>query len=207
MRPSSKKILRVDPRQPDPAALEQAVAALRRGELVVVPTETVYGLAADDRNPAALDRLYAAKGRPQQKPIALLAAGVNELARHGAALSPAARRLAARYWPGALTLVLDSPAGWMGFRIPDHPVMQALLRRWGGVLAVTSANLSGAMPATSAVEALKDVGLEADLVIDDGVSPGGVPSTVVKVDADGTLTVLREGAIPADAIRRTAEPA
>jgi L-threonylcarbamoyladenylate synthase len=91
-----------------------------------------------------------------------------------------------------------------GFRVPDHDATRALLAACGGTLRVTSANLSGAMPATSAAEALKDVGLEADLTIDGGVSPGGVPSTVVKVEPDGALTVLREGAIAADEIRRVA---
>jgi L-threonylcarbamoyladenylate synthase len=118
--------------------------------------------------------------------------------------SPVAQRLAAAYWPGALTLVLPCGPEHEGFRVPDHAFTRSLLAACGGTLRVTSANLSGAMPALSAVDALKDVGLEADLVIDGGVSPGGVASTVVKVDANGALIVLREGAIPSAEILRVA---
>ena len=196
-----QKLRPVDARQPDPAVLAAALAALTRGELVIVPTETVYGLAADERNPTALDKLFAAKGRAKDKPIALLAAGVAELERHGAKLPPAARRLAEKYWPGPLTLVLDSPAGWLGFRIPDHPVMLALLRAWGGVLAVTSANRSGEPPATTAAAALAALEPFVALALDAGPSAGGMPSSVVKVSAQG-VEVLRTGALSAEEIKR-----
>ena len=196
-----QKLRPVDARQPDAAVIAEALAALRRGELVIVPTETVYGLAADDRNPAALDKLFEAKGRPKDKPIALLAASVTELERHGAKLPPAARRLAEKFWPGALTLVLGSPAGWLGFRIPDHPVMLALLGAWGGVLAVTSANRSGEPAATTAAAALAALEPFVALALDAGPSAGGVPSSVVKVGEKGT-EVLRVGAIPEAEIKR-----
>ncbi len=195
-----QKLRPVDARQPDPAAIAEALAALKRGELVIVPTETVYGLAADDRNPAAMKKLFEVKGRPKDKPIALLAAGVGELERHGAKLPPAARRLAEKFWPGALTLVLDSPAGWLGFRIPDHPVMLALLRAWGGVLAVTSANRSGAPAATTAAAALAALEPFIALALDAGASAGGVPSSVVKVDGD-RVEILREGAVAKELLK------
>ena len=195
-----EKLRRIDPQHPDPAGIQAALAALRRGELVIVPTETVYGLAADDRNAAAMERLFEAKGRPKDKPIALLAASVDELERHGAQLGPSGRRLAAIFWPGALTLVLNSPAGWVGFRIPDHPVMLALLRAWGGVLAVTSANRSGEPPARTATEACAALEPFVALALDAGPAIGGVPSTVVKVDGDN-VEILREGAISAEKIR------
>jgi len=186
------------------------VAALRRGGLVIVPTETVYGLAAAADDAAAQARLFAAKGRPRGKPVALLAAGPAELARFGAVLGPAARRLAARHWPGPLTLVLPAPAGWLGFRVPAHPVMQALLRRWGGVLAVTSANRSGGAPARTAPAALKALAPHVALALDAGPAAGGVPSTVVRADG-ARMEVLRAGAIPAEALglrrRRAAPPA
>jgi L-threonylcarbamoyladenylate synthase len=199
-----QKLRPVDARQPDAAVIAEALAALRRGELVIVPTETVYGLAADDRNPAALDKLFEAKGRPKDKPIALLAASVAELERHGARLPPAARRLAEKFWPGALTLVLDSPAGWLGFRIPDHPVMLALLRAWGGVLAVTSANRSGEPAATTAAAALAALEPFVALALDAGPSAGGVPSSVVKVE-ETKVIVLRAGALAEEEIRRVAQ--
>ena len=181
-----------------------AVHLLRAGGVVILPTDTVYGIAAHPACPSAVARICTIKGRPTGKPIALLASDADAVAAFGATFPPAAQRLAAAYWPGALTLVLPCGSRYEGFRVPDHDATRALLAACGGTLRVTSANLSGAMPATSAVEALKDVGLDADLVIDGGTSPGGVPSTVVKIEPDGSVAVIREGAIPADDIRRVA---
>ncbi len=165
---------------------------------MVLPTDTVYGIAAHPACPDAVKRIRAIKGRAAGKPVALLASGVNAVTAFGATLPPAARKLADAYWPGALTLVLPCGNVYEGFRVPDHPFTLALLEACGGTLRVTSANLSGRMPALSAAAALKDVGLESDMVIDGGVSPGGVPSTVVRVDREGHIQILREGAIVAD---------
>ena len=170
---------------------QHAVAVLNRGGVAVIPTDTVYGLAARPDFEAAVDRLYTIKGREAKKPIALLASDVEAIGRFGYPVEGKARELAEKYWPGALTLVI----GKEGFRIPDHAKTRELIAACGGVLRVTSANLSGRRPATDAPQALKDVGLSADYVVDDGVSPGGVPSTVVRVRDDGSIEVLREGAI------------
>ena len=172
-------------------AFEKAVEVLNRGGVAVIPTDTVYGLAARPDFEAAVDRLYTIKGREAKKPIALLASDVEAIGRFGYPIEGKARKLAESYWPGALTMVI----GKEGFRIPDHAKTRELIAACGGVLRVTSANLSGRRPATDAPQALKDVGLSADYVVDDGVSPGGVPSTVVRVAADGSIEVLREGAI------------
>ena len=172
-------------------AFEKAAEVLNRGGVAVIPTDTVYGLAARPDFEAAVDRLYTIKGREQKKPIALLASDVEAIARFGCPVEGKAKELAAKYWPGALTLVI----GDEGFRIPDHAETRELIAACGGVLRVTSANLSGRCPATDAPQALADVGLSADYVVDDGVSPGGVPSTVVRVREDGSIEVLREGAI------------
>ena len=176
-------------------AVRAAAAALRRGGLVVLPTETVYGLAADPRVPGAEERLWAVKGRAPSKPIALLAAGAAEVDAFGVAWGERGRRLAARYWPGPLTLVMRVGAGWEGFRVPDHRVALLLLRAAGGVLRVTSANRSGEPDALSAGEAVRSIGPLVDVVIDAGAVRVGRPSTVVRVDGEN-LTVLREGAIP-----------
>ena len=189
---------------PTPETLATAARLLRAGGVAVLPTDTVYGIAAHPACASAVARICTIKGRPTGKPIALLASGADAVTAFGATFPPAAQRLATAYWPGALTLVLPCASGYEGFRVPDHDATRALLAACGGTLRVTSANLSGAMPAVSAVDALRDVGLEADLVIDGGVSPGGVASTVVKVEADDTVTVLREGPIPAAEIRRVA---
>lgn len=170
---------------------EQAAEILNGGGVAVIPTDTVYGLAARPDCPAAVERLYTIKGREAKKPIALLASDIAAIERFGSRLAGRARELAERHWPGALTLVI----GAEGFRIPDHDRTRRLLAACGGVLRVTSANLSGQRPATDAPQALADVGLSADFVVDDGVSPGGVPSTVVRVRDDGSLEVLRQGAI------------
>ena len=172
-------------------SFRQAAEVLNRGGVAVIPTDTVYGLAARPDFPAAVDRLYTIKGRELKKPIALLASDLAAVERFGYPLVGKARELAERHWPGALTLVI----GKEGFRIPDHAETRELLAACGGVLRVTSANLSGRRPATDAPQALADVGLSSDCVVDDGMSPGGVPSTVVRVREDGSLEVLREGAI------------
>ena len=170
---------------------EKAAEVLNRGGVAVIPTDTVYGLAARPDFEEAVDRLYTIKGREAKKPIALLASDVEAIGRFGYPIEGKAKELAEKYWPGALTMVI----GAEGFRIPDHAKTRELIAACGGVLRVTSANLSGRRPATDAPQALKDVGLSADYVVDDGVSPGGVPSTVVRVKADGSIEVLREGAI------------
>jgi len=198
------RILRVDPRRPDARALAEAVAALRRGELVVVPTETVYGLAADARAPGALDKIYEAKGRPKDKALAFFATDVDEIRKSGAAVSGAAERLARAFWPGPLTLVLPKNDGFEGFRVPDHEVALELLRKAGTVLAVTSANRSGLPPALNASDAAYALGSSVALVLDAGPSDGGVPSTVVKVTGDD-VEILREGAISRDEIFTTAQ--
>ena len=196
-----------------------------KGGVAVIPTDTVYGLAAHPDFPEAVERLYTIKGREAKKPIALLASDVEAVVRFlgghigeaapsphqsaaligEAAPSPlhagksvfpkTAADLAARHWPGGLTLVLPKGDIYEGLRVPDHEWTRRLLAACGGVLRVTSANLSGQRAATDAPAALAEVGLSADIVVDGGVSPGGVASTVVKVDADGSLSVLRSGAV------------
>lgn len=179
------------------AAVRETAALLNAGGVAVIPTDTVYGLAAHPAFPSAVDRLYTIKGREAKKPIALLAADSAAAAAFlGRPLPPAAQRLADRFWPGALTLVLPSVGGaYEGLRVPAHEWTRKLLAACGGTLRVTSANLSGGRPAVDAAEALADVGLSADVVVDDGPSPGGVASSVVKVDPDGGVSVLRSGGV------------
>ena len=168
-----------------------AARILNRGGVAVIPTDTVYGLAARPDRPAAVARLYSMKGREAGKPIAHLASDIAAVENFGFRLEGRARELAERHWPGALTLVLGAEA----FRVPDHARTRQLIAECGGVLMVTSANLSGRQPAADAKRAFAEVGLTADCTIDDGVSPGGVPSTVARVLPDGTVEVLRQGAV------------
>ncbi len=180
----------------DEAGLGEAARTLLAGGVTVVPTDTVYGLAAHPGFPNAVQRLYSIKERAAAKPIALLASDADAAERFLGGMDAQARRIAARHWPGALTLVLPAAGGggFEGVRVPDHAFARELIARCGGVLRVTSANLSGGQPATAAARALADVGLSADIVVDGGVSPGGVASTVAKC-VGGVLEVLREGPV------------
>lgn len=193
------KVFRLDARNPDDAVIRRVARILLDGGLAVVPTETVYGLVAHPDVPAAVARLYEAKKRSPAKPIALLAAGAGEVKACGAELGVVGDRLAGRFWPGPLTLVLKTGKLFEGYRVPDYPLALALLRILGGRLRATSANRSGERPAVTAEEARRAVGRYADAVLDAGPSPGGDPSTVLKVE-DGAVEFLRVGVVSREAI-------
>ncbi|MBQ9431991.1 MAG: threonylcarbamoyl-AMP synthase [Kiritimatiellae bacterium] len=180
----------------DERAFNQARQILNAGGVVVFPTDTVYGIGARPDQPAAIRRIQEIKRRDAGKPIALLVSDAEAPARFGAELPPAAQRLAKRFWPGALTLVLPVRGGYEGFRVPNHPLAAEIIRAGGGLLRVTSANRSGEPPALTPAEAFQSVGRQADLMINGGDVPGVMASTVVKVRADNSTEILREGAIP-----------
>jgi L-threonylcarbamoyladenylate synthase len=194
----------------DPAALAGAVAVLAGGGLVGVPTETVYGLAADATNPAAVAAIYAAKGRPAKNPLIVHCADLAEADRHGI-VEGRARRLAEAFWPGPLTLVVPRRPGspvaaavtagleTVALRVPDAPVVAALARALGRPLAAPSANRSGRVSATTADAVVAELGPTVALVIDGGPCPIGVESTIVAVDGDGGR-LLRAGGLDAAAI-------
>ena len=190
---------------PTPETLRRAADLLLAGTLVVRPTETVYGLACRPDSPDAIDRLYAAKNRPPRKPITALAPSLDAILPVLPPLPPVARRIADRYWPGPLTLVLPSlvPGRYDGFRVPDHPVALALLRLLPFAPLVTSANLSGQPPALTAAEAAAALP-SVPLILDDGPSPGATPSTVLRIASDGTLSLLRPGPISLEALQALA---
>src|SRR2546422_10529453 len=164
-----------------PGAVEEAAAALARGELVAFPTDTVYGLAAGHDH---LRKLYIAKERPKEKRISILLSDASNL-EASALVSPAARALAEKFWPGPLTLVLVAPRrGTIAFRVPDQPVARRLIAASGGGLPVTSANRSGHSDARTAEEVLEQLDGRIALVLDGGRTTGGVPSTVVDCTTD-----------------------
>ena len=202
-------------REERPEALEAAAAALAAGRLVVVPTETVYGLAADPIAEGATDRVFAAKQRPRELTLPILVADL-EQAREVAALDSRAEALAAAHWPGALTIVtrrrgassawdLGARRGSVGVRVPDHPVALSLLRR-SGPLAVTSANVSGEPTASDCEGVLRDLGDHVAISLCWGPIPRGRSSTVVDVTGP-EVRVLREGDVSAADIRRVTEGA
>lgn len=199
----------------DPSAIGRAAAALRRGELVAMPTETVYGLAADARNGEAVARIYAAKGRPRFNPLIAHVADL-AAAERLVRFDPLSRRLAEAFWPGPLTLVLQladravvselATAGLdtLAVRVPAHPVARALLAEFGGPLAAPSANRSGHVSATTAEHVAADFAEGVAFVLDAGPSAVGVESTIVKVEGED-IFLLRSGGLPRAAIERVAE--
>ena len=184
--------------------VRRAAELVRAGELVIVPTETVYGVAARPDSAAALARLYAAKGRDAAKRIAFLAPDFAAIRAAGVKTGEVAERVAAAFWPGPLTLVLQNSRGdWDGFRVPDHAVALAWLRELDFLPAVTSANRSGEPAALTAQAAWAALEPHVALALDAGPAAGGLASTVVKI-AGADLEILRAGPIGREALERAA---
>jgi len=185
-------------------AVARAVAILRRGGLVAFPTETVYGLGADAGNEAAVRRIFAVKQRPIDHPVIVHIPDAGHLPRWAARVPEAAARLAAAFWPGPLTLVLERAAGVLdavtggqdsvGVRVPYHPLALDLLHAFGGGLAAPSANLFGCLSPTSAEHVLAELGDQVDLVLDGGACRVGIESTIVEVNG-AHPRLLRPGGI------------
>ncbi|TMC77878.1 MAG: threonylcarbamoyl-AMP synthase [Chloroflexi bacterium] len=179
-----------------PGAVEEAAAALSRGELVAFPTDTVYGLSAGQEH---VRKLYGAKDRPKDKRIPVLLSDTGNL-EASAIVTPAARALAQRFWPGPLTIVLVAPRrGTLAFRVPDHALARRLIAASGGGLPVTSANRSGEPDARTAEEVMAQLDGRIALVLDGGRTPGGLASTIVDCTGEH-VKILREGAISEDEI-------
>ena len=186
--------------------VEQAAAALRRGGLVAFPTETVYGLGADAENSEAVARLFAAKGRPANHPVIVHIGRAELLERWAADIPPSAWRLAQRFWPGPLTLILkraacvpDAVTGGqdtVGLRMPDHPVALALLAAFGGGIAAPSANRFGRLSPTTAAHVRAELGASVNYVLDGGPCRVGIESTILDLSG-GYPRLLRPGTITA----------
>ena len=188
------------------AAIAEAAALIRAGGIVAVPTETVYGLAADARNAAAVAAIYAAKGRPSFNPLIVHVADL-AAAERLAVFDDAARELARRFWPGPLTLVVSVRAGadlapavtagldTLAIRVPAHRAMRALIDASGCALAAPSANRSNAISPTTAAHVAASLGSAVPLILDDGPCPAGLESTIVMGDR-----ILRPGPIAAEVL-------
>jgi L-threonylcarbamoyladenylate synthase len=197
--------LTVDPQTVQTEDLAAAVAWLREGSVVAFPTDTLYGLAVDPFSDAAVRVLFDLKGRPARAAIPLLADSIEQVEAVCGPMGSTGARLAAAWWPGPLSLILDAPARVsvaihggrrsVAIRVPAHPVARALARAFGSVVTATSANLTGETPAAS-VDALAPLADDRRVfVIDAGPATGGAPSTIV--DARGsTPELVRAGAIP-----------
>jgi L-threonylcarbamoyladenylate synthase len=209
-------------------AIAQAVRALREGQIVVYPTETFYGLAADPFSPLAMDRLFALKGRDAAKTVALIAHDHASAFVLASAVSTIARRLADRFWPGPLTLVLPArsglydstrrsavepskgvrdvriemligPDGGVGVRVSPHPIASALAAGLGHPITATSANLAGQPPATTVAAARAAFGNRVSVYLEGGELIATTPSTVVACDHNG-WRIIRVGAITTEQI-------
>ena len=188
----------VDPLDPAPAVVREAVEALSHGAIVAFPTDTLYGLAVDPRDQRAVERLFAVKGRPFDQPLPLIASDETQVASQVGALTPLARRLAAAFWPGPLTLIVTANAALcarvhastarVAVRVPAHATARALARLAGHPITATSANLSGGAAARDADQIIATLGDHIDVLLDAGPTAGGLPSTVV--DATGSVPVL-----------------
>ncbi|MCY7373498.1 MAG: threonylcarbamoyl-AMP synthase [Spirochaetaceae bacterium] len=192
--------------------LDQATDAVRRGELVVLPTDTVYGLGTDAFDPEAVARLLAAKGRGRDLPVPVLVGSPRTLDGIATQLSRTARDLVEAFWPGGLTLVarvqptlrwdLGETGGTVAVRMPLHPVAIELLQATGP-MAVSSANISGRPPATTVDEALAQLGEAVSVYLDGGPSGEPVPSTIVDVSGEAPR-LLRAGAVTEAELREVA---
>jgi L-threonylcarbamoyladenylate synthase len=196
--------LNVDPAAPARAVLDRAAETIRAGGVVALPTDTLYALAADPFSELAVGRVLAAKIRTPERGLPLVAADVAQIVAQIGELSPLARMLAARFWPGPLTLLVAAPdamapavaggTGRVGVRVPAHAVARELCRACGCVLTATSANISGRAATADPDDVMTSLGARVDVLLDGGKTPGGLPSTIVDVSAIEPRLV-RDGAI------------
>ena len=183
--------------------IQNAVSSLKNSGVIAIPTDTVYGLGADPFNADAVQKLYHIKGRPEDKPIPLVLGSVNDIDKVAQNIPDFFYHLTKKYWPGGLTIIVESnnllselTAGGntVGLRIPNHILLLRILNEFGGPMAITSANLSGEPASTSP----QDFGLELtkklDYIVDDGNTPGSIPSTVYDISITPPV-IRREGII------------
>lgn len=201
--------LRVSASEPDAEALRRAAAVLRAGGLVIYPTDTLYGLAADPRVEAGVNGVMRVKGRPANQALPLVAASVGQAEHQVAVLSEISVRLARRFWPGPLTLVADArqrladgvagDGGTLALRVPDHAVARGLADALGFAVTSTSANPSGREAPQTAEQAALGLQGQVDLILDAGPTHGGLPSTIVDARTPPPR-LLRAGALPFDLV-------
>lgn len=192
-----------------PRSIEWAAEAIVDGGVIALPTDTVYGLAAALTHPAALERIFEIKGRDLTKTLPILISSPDMLSHLAQGIDARIALLLDTFWPGPLTMVvpavpgladaLVAPDGTIGVRMPNHSLAIEVIGKAGGMVACTSANRSGQPPARTSAEVAATIGRMIDLTLDGGITPGGVPSTVLAIRG-GRPVVLREGAISIEEI-------
>ncbi len=201
------EVVKIDPLNPQGDIIYRAAEYIRRGKLVALPTETVYGLAADRANPDAIKRLYEVKQRPAQKPFTIAIADEDALERLARDIPLLAYKLADRFWPGPLTLVLKSASNssqTIGLRMPDNGIILRVIESAQKDVALPSANLSENRPPQSAQEVLACFDGKIDLVLDAGKTKLGIESTVIDLTST-PFKILREGALKKEEIENIAK--
>ena len=186
--------------------INQAITILKDGGVVAFPTDTVYGVGVDPFQPEAVRKLYQIKGRPIDKPIPILVGSINDVERVAQNLPPTFSQLAERFWPGGLTLIVQAKSlppevtaggDTVGVRMPDHPLALALLQRFGGAIATTSANKSNEPPATSAEEVQSELGALVSVILNGGQTATKIASTVLDLSVSPPQ-IQRQGGILMD---------
>ena len=203
------KIVRVDPQYPDVETISQAADLIRQGQVVVFPTQGLYGLGADALSQTAVNRIFGIKERDSNKPLIVLIDHLRMMDQLAPAVNPMARLLINELWPGKVTFVvqahdhlptgLTSNSGKIGIRLTAHPVAKALIRAASRPITGTSANLSGAAGCSSISNLSPSVCQMVSLVLDAGALSGGIGSSIVDVSGIKPA-ILREGAVPTDEI-------
>lgn len=188
-------VIKIDPANPDKRKIAIAAKVIRGGGLVIFPTETVYGIAANLLDKKAVERLCAVKARPRGKPFTVHISGLEMIRDMGCVITGTAEKLMAEFWPGPLTIILKSREGEkIGFRMPADKIALELIEASGVPVVAPSANLSGESAPTTAEEAMADLEGKIDVVLDGGRTKVGLESTVVDLTVD-PFKVLRAGAI------------
>lgn len=210
----SAEILRIHPDEPEPDRVQYVVSCLRSGKVVGIPTDTFYGLAVDPVNLRAVERIYEIKSRLKHKPLSLLIANVSQAYELSRDLGTNLDRLAERFWPGPLTVIVKASSrlplrstantGNVALRVPDAGIPRAVVAAFGLPITATSANLAGTPECTNATEVREQLGNRIPLIVDGGPTGRSLPTTIVDLsEGEGVWQVLREGAISTHEIALT----
>jgi len=204
------EIVKISSQQPESSLVTYVAEKIRAGEVLGMPTDTFYGLAADPFNLHAVDRIYEIKSRSRHKPLSLLIESVDQAAELAWPVPEIFYLLARRFWPGPLTVIVKADprlplkvtanTGNVALRVPNAEVPLAIIRSAGVPITATSANLHGEMECTSAMAVRDQLGDCLSIIVDGGLAPGAMPTTIVDLTSDGSWRLLRHGAIPEEQI-------
>ncbi len=203
--PLGAEILKISPDSPQRAVIDYAASFIKRGDVVAIPTDTFYGLSADPFNLAAIERVFQIKGRPENRALPILVDSIEQAVELSRDLPDAFLTLAQKFWPGALTIVVEAThrlplkvtgnSGRVALRWADSRITTSLIGAVGAPITGTSANLSGHPSCSNATALAEQLGSRLPLILDSGDTNGTLASTIVRIDGDD-WSIVREGAIP-----------